>query len=645
MLDANRFAIGKREPRETSTIWLLLFAAMLLLALAMPARAQRLPLPPDEQRSVNDAIDSGVRFLKAKQQKRGTWAPLGFPEYHVGYGALPGLTLLECGVPPDDPIIQNTAKYLRSKKSTLATTYELALSILFFDRLGDPKDKEIIQTFALRLIAGQSATGGWGYKCPLLAPMMQKDLLKALHHLEAAEKMPAIARKEKDAMPGIAKEKKADALKRIARNKEGALRGTAATSSGSPLSKTTREPSRSESLHPEASTGTPPLAETDAGKKKSKPDDKNPKNAPAKKDAAGAEAKAATPKDYLIPERLLVLPVLQHPNQHILVDPRGRRMQEFLSTTDNSNTQFAILALWAAQRYDVPMQRTLRMIVRRYLTSQNRDGSWGYDYHFGGGMDREPHPAMTCVGLIGLAVGYGLADAEQEPAGKLVQDPRILNGLVAMSQNIGKPSPALLGLPMQNLYLLWSIERVAVLYKMPMIGDKDWYRWGAQILVSNQQLGGNWIGGGYHGSSPILDTCLALLFLKQANLVKDLTAKLPFNPDDLNQSIMEKISPKNTASQPEPELKTPPKTTEPEEEKPTASAAPPKAATPIEDAPPAPASGIGRKVGVVLAIVFFLLLAGGSAYFFFAAAQRKKNQASEAPPKRPRPSSKRRPDH
>lgn len=618
----------------------------------MPARAQRLPLPPDEQNAVNDAIDRGVRFLKGKQQKKGSWVPLGFPNYHVGYAALPGLTLLECGVEPSDPLIQKTAKYLRSRKSTLATTYELSLSILFFDRLGDPKDKEIIQTYALRLIAGQSATGGWGYKCPMLTPAMQKDLLKALRHLNPrADQMPDIARKGKDAMPGIAKEKekKENALEKIARKPTGPpLRDTAEKSTNSPLAGTTAEPSRAPSLHTKPPNAVPPLSQPVRGKEKPKPDEKSPKNPPPQKEADRAEVQKADPKNYVIPERVLVFPVVQHPDRHILVDPQGQRMQDFFSTTDNSNTQFAILALWTAQRYDVPMQRTLRMIVRRYLTSQNRDGSWGYDYRFGGGMERQPHPAMTCVGLIGLAVGYGLADAEPQPDGKLVQDPRILNGLIAMSQSIGKPSPSFLNLPMQNLYLLWSIERVAVLYKMPMIGDKDWYRWGAQVLVSNQQFDGNWIGGGYHGSSPILDTCLALLFLKQANLVKDLTDKLRFNPNDLNHSIMEKLTPQSASTKSEPELKMPPPL-------PTKSAAEKPAAAPVEQSPTAtpnqeaaptpPSSGTGRKVGAILLILFFLILAGGSAYFFFAASQRKKNQSSEASPKRQRGTSKRASDH
>jgi hypothetical protein len=45
------------------------------------------------------------------------------------------------------------------------------------------------------------------------------------------------------------------------------------------------------------------------------------------------------------------------------------------ATTDNSNTHFAILALWAAQRHNVPMKRTLAAVVRRFYLSQGAAGT------------------------------------------------------------------------------------------------------------------------------------------------------------------------------------------------------------------------------------------------------------------------------
>jgi hypothetical protein len=147
---------------------------------------------------------------------------------------------------------------------------------------------------------------------------------------------------------------------------------------------------------------------------------------------------------------------------------------------------------------------------------------------------------MTCVGLLGLAVGHGIADQPRDAAGpKPVADRRIINGLVALSQSIGEPNGNWRFHPMENLYFLWSVERVGVLYGLSSIGDKDWYRWGAEILVANQDKRGFWTNGGYHGASPTIDTCLALLFLKRANLVSDLTSRLPFKPAELTQSIIQ----------------------------------------------------------------------------------------------------------
>jgi hypothetical protein len=121
----------------------------------------------------------------------------------------------------------------------------------------------------------------------------------------------------------------------------------------------------------------------------------------------------------------------------------------------------------------------------------------------------------------------------------VVGDTRIVNGLTALSKSVGKPSGSWRDRPMEDLYFLWSLERAAVLYGLPTIGDRDWYRWGAEILIANQEKRGYWTNGGYHGASPTIDTCLALLFLKRANFVADLGARLPFKPAELTQTIIQ----------------------------------------------------------------------------------------------------------
>src|SRR5262249_55186410 len=85
---------------------------------------------------------------------------------------------------------------------------------------------------------------------------------------------------------------------------------------------------------------------------------------PRQRPAGGAKA----PKPDRLAPNLRNIPALQ---EKLEVEHRG-------ITSDNSNTQFAVLALWAAQRHGVPMERCLALLVKRFHQSQNPDGGWGY---------------------------------------------------------------------------------------------------------------------------------------------------------------------------------------------------------------------------------------------------------------------------
>jgi hypothetical protein len=478
-----------------------------LLADGAAVRAAAKPLNKQEQTRVNEAIDAGVAYLKRAQGPRGTWA--GPKEtYVIGYAALPGLTLLECGVAPDEQVIRRVAATVRRMVPSMDATYEIALSILFLDRLGDPNDRELIQTLAVRLIAGQAATGGWTYKCPLVGKKVHQEIVTAL--------------KQRDAMEPLARVPGAPLAGAPAERKPG----------GAPPEGTNADKKPPTS---ETATGKSPPAPGGGPPELPKPPDRKP-GAEAPKPAENAGKPAADAPE--LSARLKALPVFKDPEVLFQREPpRTKAPLRLASITDNSNTQFAILALWVAQRYDVPARRTLQLVVRRFETSQNLDGSWSYLYALGGQGDGRP--SMTCVGLLGLAVGHGLAQPARAPAGpKPAADPRVVNGLAALSRSVGEPNGNWRYQPMENLYFLWSVERVGVLYDLPTIGDKDWYRWGAEILIANQDKRGHWANGGYHKASPTIDTCFALLFLKRANLVSDLTSRLPFKPDELKQTVI-----------------------------------------------------------------------------------------------------------
>src|SRR5262245_30484402 len=80
-------------PPMTRWLWAAL-AGLCFLFRPAPLRAADDPV-------VKRAVDKGVAFLKSKQQPDGLWK-----HDEIGATSLAALTLLECGVPADDPAIQ-----------------------------------------------------------------------------------------------------------------------------------------------------------------------------------------------------------------------------------------------------------------------------------------------------------------------------------------------------------------------------------------------------------------------------------------------------------------------------------------------------------------------------------------------------------
>lgn len=398
-------------------IRLLSATSLVLVWLAAPAAGAV------SQQTINLAIERGIVGLRSLQTPDGAWV------HHAnstGSTALVGLTLLECGVKPDDAAIVKAARNIRQAAPTLTYTYAVALSILFLDRLGDPNDVPLIQVLGARLLGGQKATGGWGYECPAIGGAEMQRLLKATREkLGGKRDVPA-------------------------RNDEG----------DRPIPKL---PEELQQLLPGGAT-TPPQGIDNVAE-------------------------------------------------------------------DNSNTQFATLGLWVARRHGLPIERAMRLIELRFRQSQNSDGGWSYTY--GAGMST---PTMTAAGVLCLAVSDGAAaDARARSGGEAksppLKDANLLIGLTALATTIGNPVGNVAG-PLAGLipraggrsfYYLWTLERVAMALGLDTIGKKNWYQWGAEILVVSQDPRTGLWQGDYAGG---VDSCFALLFLARSNLAKDLTARL-----------------------------------------------------------------------------------------------------------------------
>ncbi len=190
---------------------------------------------------------------------------------------------------------------------------------------------------------------------------------------------------------------------------------------------------------------------------------------------------------------------------------------------DNSNTHFALMALWVARRHGLPVDGALSRVEARFRAQQLDGGSWGYPAPF---KELPGRGSMTCVGLLALAVGHG-ANLDKRALKELSKDPQVKAGLNYLAKFLRDQKNQTSVLDTYGYYFFFSLERLAVIYDIATIEGEEWYPSGANTLVSSQKADGSW------GRVPrwlAVDTSFALLFLKRANIASDLTEILKGNP-------------------------------------------------------------------------------------------------------------------
>lgn len=565
-------------------------AALLVLlsdggrATAQQPAAQPVARPADRV-AIDAAIERGVGYLRGAQKQAGHWGEGtgagGGKGWAVGYTALAGIALIECGVPASDPGLKKAAAGVRAYVGELDSTYEVALAILFLDRMGDKKDRRSVQVLAARLAAGQAATGGWGYKVPKLSAVEHDTVIGALRKLAPPQPAEAPSVRDRPSSLGLCIKASDDTLVRP-----------------------------------------PPAFDPE---------------------------KARTNALSGLTPAMKRWPVFVPANQLALTDPADRRAELVTPTTDNSNTHFAMLAMWAARKHDFPAERSLALLAQRFRTSQNADGSWGYDYARGG--KGSGTPAMTCAALLGIAIAHVV---DPEPNARPEQDPRVVNSFAWLSRRVGSPTGRTDNLPapkdVGGLYYLWAVERVAVLYDVGKLGKKDWYLWGAEILLCHQKGDGSWDEGGYHGQHAALNTAFALLFLKRANLTPDLSRRLTVDTTELVAKVDDTVKPEpmTPVVTPQPKSEPPrqpdPPMPTPEPKQPTIPpVTPPTPTTPVVTQPQEPVATSSEPATTskkssawlwILLVVLVLLLLGGAGYYFFVAKKRASAEAAAKPKKK-----------
>jgi hypothetical protein len=209
------------------------------------------------------------------------------------------------------------------------------------------------------------------------------------------------------------------------------------------------------------------------------------------------------------------------------------------SRWDNSNTQYALLGLYAGALCGVDVapgvwasaaahllehaeadgRDTVPDLVRqrdldkggraRQSAAKLQPRGWSYE------TDTGVTASMTAAGIGGLTLcGAALRVAQKGSPKLLTQiDDAVRAGFVWLQNafTVRRSAGSFVQSNVWHLYYLYGLERACELNQIALLGGRDWYFEGAMHLVATQTDGGAWPGD-------LHDSAFALLFLKKAAL-------------------------------------------------------------------------------------------------------------------------------
>jgi hypothetical protein len=223
----------------------------------------------------------------------------------------------------------------------------------------------------------------------------------------------------------------------------------------------------------------------------------------------------------------------------------GWRYDDRDAQADNSNTQFAMLALHEAERVGVEVDDQVWRLAYNYWTQpgmQNPDGGYGYQ------PGHASTGSMTCAAIAALILARdrlspgdaAVIDGRLQCCGNQVPAESLDGALQWMVKHFSvsrNPSNDPIGSASWVLYYLYGMERVGRMSGQRLLGDHDWYREGCEHLLAQQRatLNGSFKGGHFE-NDPVVATSLALLFLGKGRRPV-VISKLQHQPDPLGGSL------------------------------------------------------------------------------------------------------------
>lgn len=199
---------------------------------------------------------------------------------------------------------------------------------------------------------------------------------------------------------------------------------------------------------------------------------------------------------------------------------------------DVSNSQFAVLALYEAERVGVKCTPETWNRTKKYWENmQGNDGSWGYLGPSGASGSR------TCAGIASLLIASGMSEqgaaAVEQDNIYCCLDPdsvsatRIQKGLNWLGREFSPATnPRMRG--QYYYYYMYGVERVGRMTGLRYFGKHDWYRDGTKALLDRGLTNGFWSGG---GEDDLLASSFALLFLARGRR-PILLSKIQYEIDD-----------------------------------------------------------------------------------------------------------------
>jgi hypothetical protein len=234
-------------------------------------------------------------------------------------------------------------------------------------------------------------------------------------------------------------------------------------------------------------------------------------------------------------------------------DARNGSIRDGNRLPDHSNTQYALLGLKAAHRCGIPFDaetfKAMANVAAQFVRTQEAPDSsrrkvprltiledkahgyvsyktqsqvldeprgWKYmasDSGAGSAWQTEVTGSMTTAGIAGLLIAASIARERGALPPALLEDVRkaTWDGLAWLDANFTVDKNPGASDPGWHYYYLYGLERAGVLAGVRNMGKHDWYREGAERLISAQARDGSWQGDA-------VPACFALLFLTRATV-------------------------------------------------------------------------------------------------------------------------------